>query len=169
MTSRASQGSNQWKMTYSLLSFISRTSVLFLLQTSAIIVNKSIKYTAFTMDTVNRVVESASKAIWGEQNGGQATASNSQGMTGIESVDKVVDAGKKAIWGDTADQSSSPHGEEPVAGKTGLGTATDPYDAGNRDGMFLYSLGEGIVHLLVWRVHRTTRCSIRRSWGPHSD
>lgn len=88
------------------------------------------------MDTVNRVVETASKAIWGEQDdttaSNAATASNShnKGMTGIESVDRVVNAGKKAIWGE---QSSTPHGEEPVAGKRGLGTATDPYDAGNRD------------------------------------
>lgn len=107
------------------------------------------------MDTVNRVVESASQAIWGEQNkdSSQATASNSQnkGMTGIESVDRVVNAGKKAIWGQSGaeekgDQSSIPHGEEPVAGKRGLGTATDPYDAGNRDGMvFFFPDGELMV------------------------
>lgn len=101
------------------------------------------------MDTVNRVVDAGYKAIWGEQNGtteNQTTASGSQpttstGMTGIESVDKVVDAGKKAIWGESTEsqqQTSITHGEEPVAGKMGLGTATDPYDAGNRDGMLSF-------------------------------
>ncbi|EED22009.1 solid-state culture expressed protein (Aos23), putative [Talaromyces stipitatus ATCC 10500] len=95
------------------------------------------------METVNKVVDAGYKAIWGEQNTNeQTTASNSQpttstGVTGIQSVDKVVEAGKKAIWGesttDSQQQTSTSHGEEPVAGKRGLGTATDPYDAGNRD------------------------------------
>lgn len=100
------------------------------------------------MDTVNKVVDAGYKAIWGEQNdNAQTTASNSQtttttsttttGLTGIESVDKVIDSGKKAIWGDSTEgnQQTTTHGEEPVAGKRGLGTPTDPYDAGNRDGM----------------------------------
>jgi len=95
------------------------------------------------METVNKVVDAGYKAIWGEQNtdttNTQTTASGSQpttstGMTGIQSVDKVVEAGKRAIWGEsTESQQQVPHGEEPVAGKMGLGTATDPYDAGNRD------------------------------------
>uniref|UniRef100_A0A093VHN8 3-deoxy-manno-octulosonate cytidylyltransferase n=1 Tax=Talaromyces marneffei PM1 TaxID=1077442 RepID=A0A093VHN8_TALMA len=93
------------------------------------------------MDAVNKVIEAGKKAIWGKQStntaNSQTTAGSSQpttstGMTGIQSVDKVVEAGKKAIWGDSTEQQTS-HGEEPVAGKMGLGTATDPYDAGNRD------------------------------------
>jgi hypothetical protein len=103
------------------------------------------------METVNKVVDAGYKAIWGEQQNTdttntQKTASGSQtttstGMTGIQSVDKVVEAGKKAIWGEsTESQQQIPHGEEPVAGKRGLGTATDPYDAGNRDGMLLFLL-----------------------------
>lgn len=106
------------------------------------------KYT-HTMETVNKVVDAGYKAIWGEQQNTdttntQTTASGSQtttstGMTGIQSVDKVVEAGKKAIWGEsTESQQQIPHGEEPVAGKRGLGTATDPYDAGNRDGKLLF-------------------------------
>lgn len=56
----------------------------------------------------------------------------------MDTVNRVVDAGYKAIWGESKEsqqQTSISHGEEPVAGKRGLGTATDPYDAGNRDGM----------------------------------
>lgn len=104
------------------------------------------------METVNKVVDAGYKAIWGEQQNTdnttntQTTASGSQpttstGMTGIQSVDKVVEAGKKAIWGEsTESQQQTPHGEEPVAGKRGLGTATDPYDAGNRDGILPFTL-----------------------------
>lgn len=99
------------------------------------------------METVNKVVDAGYKAIWGEQNTttNQTTASGSQpttstGMTGIQSVDKVVEAGKKAIWGESTEtQQQTSLGEEPVAGKRGLGTATDPYDAGNRDGMLFSS------------------------------
>lgn len=92
------------------------------------------------METVNKVVDAGYKAIWGEQDT-DTTASGSQpvtstGPTGIQSVDKVVEAGKKAIWGEegTESQQQTSHGEEPVSGTRGLGTATDPYDAGNRDG-----------------------------------
>jgi hypothetical protein len=56
----------------------------------------------------------------------------------MDTVNRVVDAGYKAIWGESKEnqqQTSISHGEEPVAGKRGMGTATDPYDAGNRDGM----------------------------------
>lgn len=58
----------------------------------------------------------------------------------METVNKVVDAGYKAIWGDN-DGTNKPHGDEPVSGITGTGTATDPYDAGNRDGMLVLKYG----------------------------
>ncbi|KKA22775.1 hypothetical protein T310_3187 [Rasamsonia emersonii CBS 393.64] len=51
----------------------------------------------------------------------------------METVNKVVDAGKRAIWGESNNETNKPHGEEPISGVTGKGTATDPYDAGNRD------------------------------------
>lgn len=123
------------------------------------------------METVNKVVDAGYKAIWGEQNtdntNSQTTASGSQpttstGMTGIPTVDKVVEAGKKAIWGEsTESQQQTSLGEEPVAGKRGLGTATDPYDAGNRDGILPFHL----VHrwCVVTDRHRTIRCSFGRS------
>lgn len=102
------------------------------------------------METVNKVVDAGYKAIWGEQStentantttNSQTTASSSQpttstGITGIETIDKVVEAGKKAIWGENTESqetTAASHQVEPVAGKRGLGTATDPYDAGNRD------------------------------------
>ena len=48
----------------------------------------------------------------------------------MESVNKVVHAASHAVWGDEQNKS----GEEPVSGQKGQGTATDPYDAGNKDG-----------------------------------
>lgn len=54
----------------------------------------------------------------------------------METVSKVVNAATAALWGDdsTAEQQTTPHGEEPIAGVQGKGSSTDPYDAGNREG-----------------------------------
>lgn len=54
----------------------------------------------------------------------------------MEAVSKVVNAATAALWGDgsTAQQQSTPHGEEPIAGVQGSGEPNDPYDAGNREG-----------------------------------
>jgi hypothetical protein len=49
----------------------------------------------------------------------------------METVNKVYHAASHAVWGDEQNKS----GEEPVSGETGQGTATDPYDAGNKEGM----------------------------------
>lgn len=38
------------------------------------------------------------------------------------------------------EQHRQQHGEEPISGVPGRGTVTDPYDAGNRDGMSLLLL-----------------------------
>jgi hypothetical protein len=94
------------------------------------------------METVNKVVDAGYKALWGEDTGTQqqqhATATGST-ADNQSSFNAVVDAGKKALWGNTAtgnatsEQQSTSHGEEPVSGERGLGTATDPYDAGNRE------------------------------------
>ncbi|KAI9928205.1 hypothetical protein ASPWEDRAFT_170797 [Aspergillus wentii DTO 134E9] len=56
----------------------------------------------------------------------------------METVHKVVDAASHAIWGeantqDQHNQSLEQHGDEPLSGIQGKGSATDPYDAGNRD------------------------------------
>lgn len=52
----------------------------------------------------------------------------------METVTKVVHAASTAIWGEGNDnQSTQPHGEEPISGVQGKGAANDPYDAGNRD------------------------------------
>lgn len=52
----------------------------------------------------------------------------------METVNKVVHAASTAIWGEGHDnQSTQPHGEEPISGVQGKGAANDPYDAGNRD------------------------------------
>ncbi|KAL1976547.1 hypothetical protein VTN31DRAFT_2829 [Thermomyces dupontii] len=77
------------------------------------------------METVNRVVDAGYKALWGQSD---TTPSR---PFGTESVNKIIDSGKKAIWGEETPQIA--HGEEPVSGIQGQGTATDPYDAGNRD------------------------------------
>ncbi|KAJ9203976.1 hypothetical protein DTO166G4_7033 [Paecilomyces variotii] len=57
------------------------------------------------METVNRAIDTASQAIWGEN------SSQSQ----------------------LQQQQQQQHGSEPLSGVSGKGTVTDPYDAGNRD------------------------------------
>ncbi|KAJ9293364.1 hypothetical protein DTO271G3_7860 [Paecilomyces variotii] len=57
------------------------------------------------METVNRAIDTASQAIWGEN------SSQSQ----------------------LQQQQQQQHGSEPLSGESGKGTVTDPYDAGNRD------------------------------------
>lgn len=57
------------------------------------------------MDTLNKIVESASYVLWGPAN---PNPENEQ-------------------------QEIEQHGEEPLAGVQGKGTATDPYDAGNKE------------------------------------
>ncbi|KAF7720242.1 Uncharacterized protein PECH_003357 [Penicillium ucsense] len=54
----------------------------------------------------------------------------------METVNKVVEAASAAIWGtdnNSTEQQTTAHGEEPVSGVQGTGSASDPYDAGNRD------------------------------------
>ncbi|GKZ34669.1 hypothetical protein AbraIFM66950_004983 [Aspergillus brasiliensis] len=58
------------------------------------------------MDTVNRTFNNASNALWSELHPSQTPDSQ---------------------------YSSQQHGDEPLSGIQGRGTATDPYDAGNRD------------------------------------
>jgi hypothetical protein len=105
------------------------------------------------METVNKVVDAGYKAIWGDcddsknvtlqpsqpSGSSKTPVAGNSNITGIESVDKVVNAGKRAIWGPD-NKTDKPHGDEPISGVTGKGTATDPYDAGNRDGTFLFPL-----------------------------
>jgi hypothetical protein len=103
------------------------------------------------METVNKVVDAGYKALWGEDTGTttqqqqHATATGSTADNNQSSFNSVVDAGKKAVWGSTAtddaatsEQQSTSHGEEPISGERGLGTAMDPYDAGNREGVSLF-------------------------------
>lgn len=93
------------------------------------------------METVTKVVDAGYKVIWGEDNSQQAPATGSTTASNQSGLDYVVDAGKKALWGSTttddasSEQQKTPHGEEPVSGEQGLGTAMDPYDAGNKEGM----------------------------------
>ncbi|GFF26626.1 hypothetical protein IFM46972_01842 [Aspergillus udagawae] len=59
----------------------------------------------------------------------------------MESVQKAVrdaaDGLRNLAFGpQEVTESAAQHGEEPVSGVQGRGTATDPYDAGNRDGEF---------------------------------
>jgi hypothetical protein len=48
----------------------------------------------------------------------------------MEVVTNLSNAATKTIWGDNNAQAS---GKEPVSGKQGAGTATDPYDKGNEE------------------------------------
>ncbi|KAK2754542.1 hypothetical protein FQN54_006943 [Arachnomyces sp. PD_36] len=47
----------------------------------------------------------------------------------METVGKVYHAASHAVFGEEHNKS----GEEPISGQTGRGTATDPYDAGNKE------------------------------------
>ncbi|KAJ6119631.1 hypothetical protein N7523_003911 [Penicillium sp. IBT 18751x] len=53
----------------------------------------------------------------------------------MEAVNKVITTASHAIWGDNdaqSQQAQQSH-DEPISGVQGKGSATDPYDAGNRD------------------------------------
>lgn len=54
----------------------------------------------------------------------------------METVNKYVNAASTVIWGEGTSPQAQQHGEEPISGVQGKGRATDPYDAGNRDGMY---------------------------------
>ena len=54
----------------------------------------------------------------------------------METINRVVDEANRAIWGNNPDTSNTLASEEPVAGKQGKGTANEPYDLGNAEGMF---------------------------------
>lgn len=54
----------------------------------------------------------------------------------METVNKYVNAASTMIWGEDNSPQAQQHGEEPISGVQGRGRATDPYDAGNRDGTY---------------------------------
>jgi hypothetical protein len=61
-------------------------------------------------------------------------------------VQNASTAASNAIWGEQQPQSqrteqivAARHGEEPLSGVQGKGTAADPYDAGNKDGEYIIS------------------------------
>ena len=94
------------------------------------------------METVSKLVDAGYKAIWGPGDTDSRTKvhderrDRSKKTSGIASTAnniKAVDAGE---WSLVPQSHNIPHGEEPLSGVTGKGTGTDPYDAGNRDGMF---------------------------------
>ncbi|RJE20969.1 hypothetical protein PHISCL_06705 [Aspergillus sclerotialis] len=55
----------------------------------------------------------------------------------METVNKIFESASTALWPPSQPQNEhqdiEQHGEEPLSGVQGQGTATDPYDAGNRD------------------------------------
>lgn len=55
----------------------------------------------------------------------------------MDTVNRALDSASHAIWGETHPEHQQ-HGEEPLSGVQGQGSATDPYDAGNRDGEFCH-------------------------------
>lgn len=59
----------------------------------------------------------------------------------MEAVNKVITTASHAIWGDNdaqSQQAQQSH-DEPISGVQGKGSANDPYDAGNRDGMSIFN------------------------------
>ncbi|KAJ5653939.1 hypothetical protein N7490_000942 [Penicillium lividum] len=54
--------------------------------------------------------------------------------TVTDTVNRVVSAASTALWGEGNQESQSlAHGDEPMSGVQGKGSAEDPYDGGNRD------------------------------------
>ncbi|PWY67182.1 hypothetical protein BO70DRAFT_433003 [Aspergillus heteromorphus CBS 117.55] len=56
----------------------------------------------------------------------------------MDTLNRTFNNASNAMWSDlhsnrTPDQLAEPHGDEPLSGIQGKGTATDPYDAGNRE------------------------------------
>lgn len=56
----------------------------------------------------------------------------------METISNVASAASRAIFGDNSseDKTQKQSGTEPVSGITGAGTADEPYDAGNNEGVF---------------------------------
>lgn len=55
----------------------------------------------------------------------------------MEAVNKVINTASNAIWGESDPQmqnTAAQEHSEPISGVQGKGSASDPYDAGNRDG-----------------------------------
>ncbi|KAJ5745987.1 hypothetical protein N7520_011169 [Penicillium odoratum] len=54
--------------------------------------------------------------------------------TVTDTVNRVVNAASTALWGEGNQESQNiAHGDEPMSGVQGKGSAEDPYDGGNRD------------------------------------
>ena len=57
----------------------------------------------------------------------------------MEAANKILESASTVLWGPSQPQNEhqdvEQHGEEPLSGVQGQGTATDPYDAGNKDSM----------------------------------
>jgi hypothetical protein len=110
------------------------------------------------METVSKLVDAGYKAIWGPGDTDSKTEvhderrDQSKETSSIASTAniKAVEAGEWSIVPEQLQSHNIPHGEEPLSGVTGKGTSTDPYDAGNRDGMFRqFSLS---LHT-TWHLH----------------
>lgn len=54
----------------------------------------------------------------------------------MDTINQYVSAASTALWGENAESKNEnvAHGDEPISGVQGKGMASDPYDAGNRDG-----------------------------------
>lgn len=72
---------------------------------------------------------------------------NSSGFIPTDSTKRIMETIKNVLGlggsAPTSKEESLPDqhplsGEEPVSGQLGAGTATDPYDAGNADGVFVH-------------------------------
>lgn len=101
------------------------------------------------METINNVVNSASKAIFGESNetAGREPVSGKQGAgTATEPYDAGNGPTPLATPLETPGEAV---GKEPVSGFLGKGTATDPFDQGNA----------GIYILTCSAYTRDTDCS----------
>ncbi|KAL2860700.1 uncharacterized protein BJX67DRAFT_329308 [Aspergillus lucknowensis] len=90
------------------------------------------------METITHAVQNASHAFWDEVDSLRHTAGEQRQGThaaqhGEEPISGVQGKGTATDPYDSGNKEEQPSAEEPLSGVQGTGTALDPYDAGNRD------------------------------------
>lgn len=74
----------------------------------------------------------------------------------METVSRVINTASNAIWGEgSQQQTTGQEHDEPISGVQGAGAATDPYDAGNREGKSFHNTSSFMILpiLLILKHH----------------
>ncbi|KAJ4305937.1 hypothetical protein N0V90_001470 [Kalmusia sp. IMI 367209] len=85
------------------------------------------------METISNVVNTASKAIWGEQPAADNETAGTEPVSGVQGKGTATEPYDQGNAADPTDPTTSNEtaGKEPVSGLQGKGTATEPFDQGN--------------------------------------